>query len=251
MSDLDDALLAAWEKIRAKLLSDPTELARRLARRRRAVLQRPPRAMCLAVRASDTRITPAMAIIVPEHAVQLNSREHLDRLQQHEVTLDALLLHRLCRPVYIEWPGEPWWAVAEKLGVQHRGLQNSRIKGVLRAHYVPGFGGRRGRPIPILYTDRPLDPSSRSLFAPIEPLWVSGSHILRDLIPQDLKQRITRVPVYRCFCELPRRLSAHHPEAAEPTEPRSRGRLAPPPPDPVWYKWKNGVFIAETGRRQR
>src|SRR5438105_3972856 len=111
MSDLDDNLLAAWNRIRPKLLSDPTELSRRLARRRTPTLQRPPRAMCLAVRASDTRINPASAIIVPEHAVQLNSLDHAYQYERHEVTLDEQLLHLLCRPVYIDPPGDDWQRV--------------------------------------------------------------------------------------------------------------------------------------------
>src|SRR5262245_32538074 len=116
MLSIDDALFAAWESVRPTLLADRVALAKRLERRSSANLLRPPRAMCLAVRASDTRITNASAAIVPEHAVQLNSREHPDHYVEHSVMLDARLIRRLCCPVSIPAPGEPWDEVAHRLG---------------------------------------------------------------------------------------------------------------------------------------
>src|SRR5882672_4856268 len=59
MNDVDRLILEAWEKLGPRIMGDPEELARRLARRRMGILTRPVRAWCLAVRASDTRITPA------------------------------------------------------------------------------------------------------------------------------------------------------------------------------------------------
>jgi hypothetical protein len=56
MGDLDSAILTAWARIRPILQSDPDELAARLARRRSQLLLRPPRAWCLAVRATDRRL---------------------------------------------------------------------------------------------------------------------------------------------------------------------------------------------------
>src|SRR3954468_22722037 len=113
MTDLEQAILDAWQRVRPTLLADAAELARRLARRRTPTLLRPPRAWCLAVRASDTRINPAAAAIVPEHAVSPRGAPHVTnpraptRYLPHEVTLDAPLLRMLCRPVYIDPPGEP------------------------------------------------------------------------------------------------------------------------------------------------
>src|SRR5437867_3468914 len=78
MTDLDEAILNAWQKLRPRILSDPHELARRLSRRRNSLLSRPPRAWCLAIRASDHRITPPHCPITdppldPSHA-NLHSR---------------------------------------------------------------------------------------------------------------------------------------------------------------------------------
>src|SRR3954451_3873555 len=56
MSDLESELHSAWLRVAANFSDDGHDLARRLARRRRAVLMRPPRAWCLALRASDSRL---------------------------------------------------------------------------------------------------------------------------------------------------------------------------------------------------
>ena len=61
-------LLDAWKKLQPQLALDPDELPNRLARRRLGVMRRPPRAWCVTIRASDTRLTPASAEIVPEGA---------------------------------------------------------------------------------------------------------------------------------------------------------------------------------------
>ena len=63
MQEIEHSLRDARRRIRALLLRDRDELHRRLARRRRALMQRPPRAWCLALRASDRRIDETTAII--------------------------------------------------------------------------------------------------------------------------------------------------------------------------------------------
>src|SRR6202008_4833151 len=92
VNDLDTAILTAWYAIFPRLKSEPTELARRLARRRSTLLSRPPRAWCLAIRASDTRINPATACIVPEDALDPNEPNYP---APHDVTLDKKLCRRL------------------------------------------------------------------------------------------------------------------------------------------------------------
>jgi hypothetical protein len=57
VADVDVAIMNAWWRVKPLLLADPEELARRLARRKKAGLVRPPRGYCLAVRASDRRMT--------------------------------------------------------------------------------------------------------------------------------------------------------------------------------------------------
>jgi hypothetical protein len=67
--DLVQLIYQAWDhKVRPLVEKNPDELARRLARRRSALMRRPPRAWCLVVRASDGRINPATAACVPEEA---------------------------------------------------------------------------------------------------------------------------------------------------------------------------------------
>ena len=56
--DIQRAIDAAWLRIRPILDRDPDELRKRLARRQSALITNPPRAWCLAVRASDTRLGP-------------------------------------------------------------------------------------------------------------------------------------------------------------------------------------------------
>src|SRR5207248_2587086 len=68
MHDFDSVIQRAWGRVAAGVLNDPEELARRLARRRRAMLRRPPRAHCLALRASDLRLHEASAIIVNDYS---------------------------------------------------------------------------------------------------------------------------------------------------------------------------------------
>ncbi|MBC8108947.1 MAG: hypothetical protein H7Z14_20345 [Anaerolineae bacterium] len=209
------------------------------------MLLRPPRAWCLAVRAADTRINPFTACIAPEDAAYPRShltgdalRDH--RCARHEVTLDTTLLKKLCEPVAIDPPGEPHDVVAQKLGVHPTALITARINGVLRAHHVRNLGGRRGR-IPILYTDQPLDPCSRT-FAPPDPLWGWTAHHLAYGLPSDFEQTLERVPAYRPL--MSDRAYHDHPEAAEPPDaPKYDRRLPRPPPDYVWYKWKNGVYV--------
>jgi hypothetical protein len=67
---IPDLIRDVWERdIKPKLQADTDELNRRLARRRNGMMNRPPRAWCLAVRSADSRITLATARIEPEMSV--------------------------------------------------------------------------------------------------------------------------------------------------------------------------------------
>src|SRR5438105_8962767 len=85
--------------LRGKILSDPQELAGRLARRRNKSLTRPPRAWCVAIRASDRRITAAHWVISPEHAMDLDYPEHPYEPIEHEVTIQTDAIRRYCHPI--------------------------------------------------------------------------------------------------------------------------------------------------------
>src|SRR6267142_5625766 len=115
MNDVDRLILEAWEKLGPKIMADPQELARRLARRRMAILTRPVRAWCIAIRASDRRITPAHWVIFPEHAMDLDHPEHPYEPIEHEVTIRTHAIRRYCHPV--SFSREDAADVAKMLGV--------------------------------------------------------------------------------------------------------------------------------------
>src|SRR5687767_673066 len=94
-------LFNAWKKLQPQLAADPDELPNRLARRRLGVMRRPPRAWCITIRASDTRITPATAMVSPERkAWPKAARTDGGGYGRHDVVIDSALLRRLCAPVY-------------------------------------------------------------------------------------------------------------------------------------------------------
>src|SRR3954471_18725400 len=98
MDDLPALILAAWQRVRPRLDDGPHDLARRLARRRRPLLTRPPRAMCLAIRASDGRLASSFGPSI--HAAAIAGLPH-------DVSLTVADVRRVCEPVHIDWPGEP------------------------------------------------------------------------------------------------------------------------------------------------
>src|SRR3989440_11038927 len=123
--ELERGIREAWLRLRGKILSDPQELQRRLARRRMKSLTRPPRAWCVAVRASDRRITPAHWVISPEHAMDLDHPEHPYEPIEHEVIIRPHALRKFCRPVRTDSWGEQVEDVCKKLGVSRATLHNA------------------------------------------------------------------------------------------------------------------------------
>src|SRR6267142_6677438 len=97
--ELERAIDEAWLRVRKEILSDPDELHRRLARRRMKSLTRPPRAWCVAIRASDRRITAAHWVITPEDAMDLDCAEHPYEPIEHEVLIQTHAIRRYCHPV--------------------------------------------------------------------------------------------------------------------------------------------------------
>src|SRR3954470_10126616 len=119
MNDVARLVLEAWEKLWPKIKADSGELARRLARRRLPIMTRPVRAWCLALRASDRRITAVDWILTPMHAMDLNHPEHPYEPVEHTVTIQPHGLRKFCRAVRTDSWGEEVDDVAKKLGV-HR-----------------------------------------------------------------------------------------------------------------------------------
>src|SRR4051812_23302180 len=191
MNDVARLVLEAWEKLGPKIMADPDELNRRLARRRMAILTRPVRAWCLAIRASDTRITPAHWVISPEHAMDLDHPAHPYEPIEHEVIIRPHALRKFCRPVRTDSWGEEVDDVCKKLGVSRATLLSSRWAGKFDEHYVKGLGGKRGRyPIPLIHSWTTLDPSGSVFFQRPEPLFGALWGFLPDMIPDDFEQTI-------------------------------------------------------------
>src|SRR5688500_6868104 len=97
--EVAELMIAAWWRLHPRLLRDSDEVRRRLARRKSALLSRPWRAYCLAVKANDLRIHPYRCIITPEHAVNEKDTRHIGYVTEHEVLLESGLLRFLCEPV--------------------------------------------------------------------------------------------------------------------------------------------------------
>jgi DNA-binding CsgD family transcriptional regulator len=237
MDDIELAICKAWEPVHTRLVAEPGELERRLARRATAGLRQPPRAWCLAVRASDTRLEgkPVTAPAATDGGAQ--------RIESQRVSLDAARVRRLCDPVRIDPPGQTIHEVAAKLGVTVECLLTVRADGVLRSRHVKGLGGVRGWPVPLLYTERLLDPGSRG-FVCADPLWSWTATFRTNRIPPAFAQTLTRVAYYRSHCGAHEYDEARHPEVG-PTKPKKRRVLHVPRagPDDVWYKWKGDQYV--------
>jgi len=195
--ELERAIRAAWLALRGKILSDPQELRRRLARRRMKSLTRPPRAWCIAIRASDRRITPAHWVIAPEHAMELDHPEHPYEPIEHEVTIQPHGLRRFCRAVRTDSWGELVEDVAKRLGVNRKsGLDPAREQGVFTERFVKGLGGRRGQyPVPLIHSWKTLDPSGPKFERP-NALWGALWEFLPDMVPDNFEQTVVR-PIFK------------------------------------------------------
>ena len=172
----------------------------------------------------SVRAVPHSPFIIP----------HADR-----VFLTAAALKELCAPVHLDPPGETLDEVAKKLGTTPIGLRNARLNGVFDVHHVKGLMGRRGRPVPLLYTPRPLDPSAKN-FAEPDAAWLWTAKYLVALLPAGFEQTLTRIECFRPHVARTRYADEEsiHPEARDGSAPpRKSRRLPPPQPDHVWYKW--------------
>src|SRR5262245_48280763 len=184
MADIEDLILSAWSRVKPRLLEDPAELERRLARRNGRSLSRPPRAWCLAIRASDRRIAEyvgapsacsrTLTSSVESRACSALSASETDAETENtaakaagytqrgqNVFVDFHIRNDLCRPIKIRWGGDSWDAVAKSLGVGFTGLINARLSGKFRTDHIRGLEGRFGPPVPMLSCNESLDPNAR------------------------------------------------------------------------------------------
>lgn len=237
MKEVPSVILDAWRRVELRLADDQPDLDRRLRRRRAET--RPPRAWCLAIRASDTRL-PAP----PNSWRAWFARDPAERVD--EVTLDRYDVRRLCAPVSLDAPGMTLEQAAARLGVKPLGLLPARVDGLFHQHYVPGLGGRWGRPRPLIFAYQPLDPSSKGLLA--DPVWPwTASSLLAQLPAKFPPQKLQRVPRWQKLGPSYRDTSDLHPEHPDRAPPGRRDRksrvLPKPPPDYVWYKWKGDQYV--------
>jgi transcriptional regulator with XRE-family HTH domain len=195
----------SWLRVRGKILSDPDELQRRLARRRSKSLTRPPRAWCIAIRASDRRITPAHWIITPEHALDLDHPAHPYEPIEHELTIQKHAIRRYCNPV--SFSREDAVEVAKMLGTSDAHLWHARKHGTFYETLIRGLGGKRGHPVPLLSPNGQLfDPGFSRRWARPHPVWGADWEFLSHHVPDDFEQTVLRKPH---FARVHKR--SHHP----------------------------------------
>jgi hypothetical protein len=188
VDEIDIALEGAWNRHWPRLRADARELRRRIQRMGRIVASRPLRAWCLVIRASDTRINDSTAVIDPSGAIE--------RLEEHDVTIDAEGLRGLTAAVTIPWPGQPLWEAAPKLGVSIEFARRWMREGALRLmrHDPPQVHGIQScKPIPIVWTPSPVDPCNVEARVPHEMWGTLWQKMARDL-PDDFVVTARREP---------------------------------------------------------
>src|SRR5215212_4408850 len=192
--ELERNIRDSWLKLREKILSDPQELQKRLARRRSRSLTQPPRAWCIAIRASDRRITPAHWVISPEHAMDLNHPAHPYEPIEHEVIIRTHAIRRYCHPV--SFSIEDAADVAKMLGVSPGKLRYARLRGRFDEKFLPHLGGKPGKPVPLLSPRRELLDPGATMYARPHAIWGSMWEWLAREMPKDFEQAVARRPVF-------------------------------------------------------
>lgn len=190
MDAIDQALSDAWcalsENLRRRRLAD---LAQRLDRRCHAQLTRPPRAWCLCLRASDQRLDSLDIIIDPPEAFYAR--------RPHILHIKGTAIRELCRPVMIPYPGIDHTIAARRLGRHPESLRPWITSGALQARYDAAWSiGKCGKPVPIVWSPRPLDPNANHGLPP-DRVWGSLWETLYQRIPPNYELVIRREPRFR------------------------------------------------------
>jgi hypothetical protein len=150
MDDVSQAILNAWAKIWPQLKADPHQLLRRLQRRQSASLQRPLRHYCIALRASDRRITPAHWVIFPRacHGPRL-TRPIPTSPSSTKSLIQTYALQKFCRPVRFDPMGEEACRSRSKTRLSKSAASSVPPAGNLsETRRVSGLGGKPGKPSP-------------------------------------------------------------------------------------------------------
>jgi hypothetical protein len=224
LPQLQTVFRLAFARLRPLLAADPDELRARLARRRQPTFHRPLRSWCVALRANDTRINPCHAVLVPDHAIDPDSPFHPGQFLSHTVHVNARLVRLVCQRVDISAPGEPWYDIAPRLGVKRLGLRGLRKQPAVEVRPVANYANRRGRPVPFIYVDSPLDPAAHGKHPP-DPIFGGLWAFLPDSIPDAFAQTLTRIPRLLPYGRDRQTHTPSHPHT--PAPPTSDASLCP------------------------
>lgn len=187
MDDIDLAMLNAWASLPP--LQQRLRIATARAESQSPPTPRPLRPFCLCIRASDTRL-PLHAAVPDEPA---------SALEPHNVTIYSKTLHALCKPVVIDWPGLDWTRAAARLGRTPEAIRGWIRRGIFKVRYDPPRTlGKRGKPVPMIWSPSPLDPSSNSATGP-DPHWGTLWQWLWRRVPADSAVVIRRIPTSRPY----------------------------------------------------
>ena len=220
MDELDRNLLEAWGRVVAELRADPDEARQRWRRSRGKTLRRPPRAWCLQLRASDTRIGAWDTEGDIEAAVRDGEGF---RGAGHGITLSGSAVRSLCGPVRIPYPGVKLKDAAAMLGRHPEALRHwlpaaarpGRTRQV-RAHKAPRkyevisepgkvfsvryeaarCHGHNGVDVPVVWSPRLINPGAVGGQGP-HAVWGSMWESLRACVPDGYELRVERVPRVR------------------------------------------------------
>lgn len=118
------------------------------------------------------------------------------QLPTHYVLLTQPLLAHISQPLFLR-PYTDHRQIAAQLGIHPNSLERARKKGFYEHKFIKGLSGRRGRPVPCLYTDAPLDPGSSNFHAPPDPVWGGAWQYAANSLPADFRQPVLRRPLFQ------------------------------------------------------
>lgn len=167
-----------------KLLQDRDELFRRLDRRRTPIMQRPMRAFCVAIRATDHRLAKIRRLALPGNPID-SSRA------PHKLRIDVPLLRKLCKPIDVQ--SQIASIVAQKLGRHRVFTWRNSVNGKFSLRHIPLLAGRRGKPVPVIHAQGLVDPCARSVH-PQDDVWGDLWVFNVESLPADFSMDLERQP---------------------------------------------------------
>jgi hypothetical protein len=81
-----------------------------------------------------------------------------------------------------------------EMGISRQTINAMCRRGLFQVHYVKGLGGKWGHPVPVLYTDKPIDTCNGRGREHADVLWGTLWRYVADRVPDDLRQTLVRVP---------------------------------------------------------